>query len=292
MGLIQDAIAEARDRSVATSDLLRTCQVVAFRLKHHALKEWVNFELSGYSDDAELPSYRVLAGVRLKATIVNPARWYRGIDVPLGSIPPAYHESAQRVHLRAPVAELEGLVRNASSTLRTQPVPPDVFTQLEIMEMSTTLELWGELSAHAVVGLLDQIRTRALTLLLELEAANPDAGESTDGSPPVATETLDRIVQTVIYTGSIMVAPAAQIAIQQVVIRPGDLDTLVAWARQTGVPEATIRQLPDAISADGQTIGAKTRKWMQRAAAAATSAGRDVAVGVIEAAVRRYLGLP
>jgi hypothetical protein len=89
-----------------------------------------------------------------------------------------------------------------------------------------------------------------------------------------------------------MVAPAAQIAIQQVVIQPGDLDTLLAWARQTGVPEGTIRQLPDAISADGQTIGAKTRKWMQRAAAAATSAGRDVAVGVIEAAVRRYLGLP
>jgi hypothetical protein len=106
-------------------------------------------------------------------------------------------------------------VRKASSTLRTQPVPPDVFTQLEIMEMSTTLELWGELSAHAVVGLLDRIRTRALTLLLELEAANPDAGESVDGSTPVAAETLDRIVQTVIYTGSIMVAPAAQIAIQQ-----------------------------------------------------------------------------
>ena len=115
-------------------------------------------------------------------------------------------------------------------------------------------------------------------------------GESIDGSPPVAAETLDRIVQAVIYTGSIMVAPAAQIAIQQEVIQPGDLDTLVAWARQTGVPEATIRQLPDAISADGQTIGAS--KWMQRAAAAATSVGRDVAVGVIEAAVRRYLGLP
>ncbi len=108
MGLIQEAIAEARDRSVATSDLLRTCQVVAFRLKHRALKEWVNFELSGYSDDAELPSYRVLPGVRLKATIVNPARWYRGIDVPLGSVPPAYHESAQRVHLRAPVADSKG----------------------------------------------------------------------------------------------------------------------------------------------------------------------------------------
>ena len=150
----------------------------------------------------------------------------------------------------------------------------------------------GQGRNRTVVGLLGQIRTRALTLLLELESANPDAGESTDGSPPVATETLDRIVQTVIYTGSIMVAPAAQIAIQQVVIQPGDLDTLVAWARQTGVPEATIRQLPDAISADGQTIGAKTSKWMQRAAAAATSAGRDVAVGVIEAAVRRYLGLP
>jgi hypothetical protein len=115
MGLIQDAIAEARDRSVATSDLLRTCQVVAFRLKHQALKEWVNFELSGYSDDAELPSYRVLAGVRLKATIVNPARWYRGIEVPLGSIPPAYRESAQRVRPACPPAGTGRRARGAGA---------------------------------------------------------------------------------------------------------------------------------------------------------------------------------
>jgi hypothetical protein len=254
MGLIQDAIAEAQDRSVATSDLLRTCQVVAFRLKHRGLKEWLNFDCRGFPTMPSSPRI---------------ASWPEYASRRRSSIPPAGTEESmcrsdrslprttsppQRVHLGGPVAELEGLARNASSTLRTHPVPADVFTQLEIVEMSTTLELWGELSAHAVVGLLDQIRTRALTLLLELEAANSDAGESIGDSPAVAAETVDRIVQTVIYAGSVMVAPAAQIAVQQVVIQPGDLDALVAWARQTGVPEATIRQLPDAISAEEGTF--------------------------------------
>lgn len=291
MGLIQDAIADARDRSVETADLLRTCQVVAFRLKHQALKEWVNHELSGYPVDEELPSYRVLDGLRLKGTFVNAARWMKGVDVPLGAIPEAYHESATRTHLRAPVAELEGLVRNSAGSLRTNPIPADVFTQLEILELSTTIDLWCELSAHAVAGLIDQIRTRALTLLLEIETENPDAGDAVGSEPPVSLEKVGQIVQNVIFGGNVMIAPAAQVAAQQVV-ELGNLESLLAWARAAGIVEVDVLELPEAITKDGETIGHRTRKWIQRAASGAGQAGRDVAVGVIEAAIRRYLGLP
>lgn len=291
MGLIQDAIAEARDRSVETADLLRTCQVVAFRLKHQGLKEWVNHELSGYPADDELPSYRVLDGLRLKGTFVNPARWMKGVDVPLGAIPQAYHQAATRTQIRAPVAELEGLVRNSSGSLRTHPIPADVFTQLEILELSTTIDLWCELSAHAVGGLVDQIRTRALTLLLEVEAANPDAGDAVGTEPPVSLEKVGQIVQNVIFAGNVLIAPAAQAVVQQVV-QAGEMDSLLAWAREAGIAESDVLALPDAITKDGQDLSKRTQEWIRRAATGAGRAGREVAVGVIEAAIRRYLGLP
>lgn len=293
MGVLQDAIAEARNPSVSVADLLRTCQVLAFRLRHQALKEWVNHELSGYPKDVPIPDYRVLEGLRLKGNFANPRRWIKNIEVPVSVLPEAYWDSVRRTSQRSPIAEIEALVRDTSGgVLQTHPVPPEVYANLEIMEMSTTLSLWCELSAQSVAGLIDQVRTRALTLLLEIELENPAAGDAVGGEPPVPLDRVGQIVQNVIFGGNVMIAAGPHVVAQQLNVAPGDLDSLLAWARSAGVPEADVLALPETLGADGRSLGSRTRGWIERAAKGAAGAGKDVAVGVIEAAVRQYLGLP
>ena len=41
------------------ASLLRMCRVLAARLQHQELKEWVHFELEGYPGGIGVPSYRV-----------------------------------------------------------------------------------------------------------------------------------------------------------------------------------------------------------------------------------------
>jgi hypothetical protein len=293
MGVIQEAIAEARNPAVSTADLLRTCQVIAYHIRDDSLKLWVQSELNGYPGDAQIPDYRELDGLRLKGTFVNAARWIKNVDVPVTALPEAYREAALRNHLHAPIAELEGLVRTArGGALKMTPVPPEVYARLEIFDLMTTMDLWCELSTQSVAGIVDQVRTRALTLLLELEVENPDAGDRTGPIQGPEPARVAQLVQTVIYGNNVMIAAGSGANAQQVVVAKGDLESLLSWARSAGIPDAEVLELPKSIERTGQSLGVKTRRWAARAAKSAAGVGREVAVGVIEAEVKHYLGLP
>ncbi len=47
MSLLTEIQAAATDPSHSTADLLRKCQILAFRLRHEPFKQWVGHELSG-----------------------------------------------------------------------------------------------------------------------------------------------------------------------------------------------------------------------------------------------------
>jgi hypothetical protein len=189
------------------------------------------------------------------------------------------------------VAELEALGLGAGEHgLRTNCIPPELFGMLEIYVGATTLDIWCEISPQAIIGIADKVRNRALTLLLEIEAEDPAAADSSAGEPAIAQEKVDQLVQNYIY-GNVSMAVGPGATAHQVAVIPGDLNSLVAWARQAGIPEASLEELPAAVRVDDKRLTARARKWASRAAVAAAQAGRDVAVAVIEAEVKRYLGL-
>ena len=58
------------------------------------------------------------------------------------------------------------------------------------------------LSLGILAGILDTVRTRVLEFALEIEKANPEAGEaSLHGVPPVPPEKVERIVNVTVYGG-------------------------------------------------------------------------------------------
>lgn len=59
MFLIRSIQAEAIEAATSVSSLLRKCKLLAARLDHAQLAQWVEQELNGYPDDADLPAYRV-----------------------------------------------------------------------------------------------------------------------------------------------------------------------------------------------------------------------------------------
>ena len=290
MGVLQDAIAQAHNSTISTSDFLRTCQVVAYRLKNEPLKQWVKAELGGFGDAEEVPDYREI-GLHLKGDFLLGYMHRTNATVPVGALPASLQAQALAKKMREPLAELDALGRGArSQSLRTTCIPPELFGAIEIFTGAQTLDLWCEVSAQALIGIVDQVRSRALTLLLELEAEDPNAGEP--GQSDVTQERVTQLVQNIFYSQNLSVAAAAGAVANQRVVVPADLDSLMRWARGAGIPEELLDQLPAAIADDGHTIGRRVRGWVKSAAKGAAGIGRDVATGVIEAEVKRYLGLP
>ena len=60
--LVQELQQDALNSSVSTLELLRKALVVATKLNIPEFEEWIEFELSGYSNGKNIPSYRYIVG--------------------------------------------------------------------------------------------------------------------------------------------------------------------------------------------------------------------------------------
>lgn len=302
MGLLADIQREATDADSSVSALLRRCQILAYRLKSEAFKQWVENELNGYPEDAELPPYRAPQQGVLKATVMNPARWMRGILVPR-SLLPEYARDIGTFSFREGVSSMEATVVEARraevTTLRT-PLPPELFAELEIMELSTTVEMWVELPVTAYTSVLDSVRNRALQFALEIEAENPEAGDLASDREPVSEDRVNRLVSTVVYGGNVNVgAGDGSVTQLNLGVTPGDMASLVRALKGLGVSSEDIEALRSAIDQDEQETpekpGPRTREWLGRMTMATARGvgyiGGGATATVIGTAVAKFLGL-
>lgn len=231
---IQDA---AINSSVDLPTLLRMCKVLAARLGSDDFKTWIDRELSGYDRKEDLPEYRVI-NVNSKGHFGGAfGSGLRNADIPLVCVPKELRESLGHSYIFQPVAAMAALVsKNESGTLQ-EPWNPDIVAHVgrDIYEHMVCMQAWKVIPATAFVAALDTIRTRVLNFVLEIEAANPDAGESMPAEKPIPPETVQHIFNTYI-TGNVQNLASGSTNVSQ----------SASW--QSGVGAETLSQLLDAIA--------------------------------------------
>ena len=304
MGLLQDIEGSATDPDLSVADLLRKCKVLAYRLRHEAFKEWVEHELNGYPPEIDLPSYRrELPGLVL-AQLSGPfGRTATNVSVPT-SLLPNWHKW-DTFDFRQGVAELAALLKGGSeagSRVIHRPLPPEVFAAIEIWADYSTVNMHVDLGLALIEGILDQVRTRALTFVLEIEAEEPSAGDPGPEAPRIEESRLAAIYYTSIVGGSVNLAQGNSGSVQQgqVTVVQGDLESLILRLAEIGIGEADLLDLREAIEADegdktANEPGARTQGWLATITwKAATSAGRVTEGGVaalVATAIAHYLGI-
>lgn len=295
VSLLTEIQAAATDPSYPLSDMLRKCQILASRLRHEPLKEWVNHELAGYPNDESLPDYRGAIVGEVKADLAGfMGASAKNVGVPLTNLPEDYRERMAQFKFFQGVAMLEGIVADARRTGETRVISPfssELAALTPVWQNYQTISMWVEVPVASVTGILDAVRTRALAFTLEIEAENPDAGEATPGgAPPVPLARADIIFNTTIYGGNVAVGTNATVN-----VTPGDLGSLLAYLEAQGVAAEDRAELEAALKADKGTLGERVKGWLGEMAAKSVSVGGAVAekaaIGVIAAAVLRYLGI-
>jgi AbiTii len=293
VSLLADIQNAATDPSRSLSDLLRMCQILAFRLRHEPFKAWVSHELGGYPDDERLPDYRGAIVGEIMADLLGFGGAASSIGVPLTNIPEEIRERAVQFKFFQGVAMLEGIVADAARTGETRirsPFSTELAALTPVWKGYQTIAMWLEVPVASIVGILDAVRTRALAFTLEIEAENPEAGTTTTTEPPVPLVRIDNIFNTAIYGGNVAVGPGAQVK-----VTPGDLGSLMAYLEAQGVIEADRRELETALAADNNSLGDRVKGWLGTMVAKTASFGATVAGnaagGLIATAVLRYLGM-
>lgn len=182
--------------------LLRKCKVLAARLGNDEFKNWVDSELSGYPLKSSLPDYRI-AAVHSKGHFSGAfGRQLNSVDMPLICVPEELREDLSNVYLTMSVATMQSLADSGDPATNLQE-PWDAsivaFIGKNFFDGMNCIGAWKVVPRAALTGVLDVVRTRILSFVLEIEAENPDAGEAPINSTPVPQEKLVHIYKTVIH---------------------------------------------------------------------------------------------
>ncbi|WP_407579552.1 AbiTii domain-containing protein [Citrobacter koseri] len=204
MSLLREIQNAAIDSNVDLSSLLRKCKVLAARLGNKEFKTWVEYELSGYPDDKDLPDYRIFH-VNSKGNFAGAfGRMIKNADIMMHVIPKEYRKHLEYHRDIAPVAELESLVKGSDGPFAQVPWSSSVAVHLGrgMYSGMECLQAWKVIPITKIEGMLDTIRTKILNFALEIESENPDVGEAPMNSNPVPQEKVQNVFNTYI-TGNV-----------------------------------------------------------------------------------------
>ena len=150
MSLLRDIQEGATGTDMAVEVLLRHCLVLATRLRHDPLKEWVRHELDGYPDDVEVPPYRDGYPVQLRGNFSNGFWEATNQAVPIGAL----HEDVRKYVptewlFRGSISAISDLAERATEDTIKLSVPPELRGYVRLYEEMPCISLWLNLSSMA-----------------------------------------------------------------------------------------------------------------------------------------------
>ena len=297
--LLQQIEEEAVDSKSDVASLLRKCQVLAARLRNDSLKEWIRYELNGYSNTSELPEYRVVPCQSI-GIFYGQGMTLKNAPIPEMCIPETIREGFGSMRFHQGVGLLQDLLANNPGTL-ISPWPSDVIAMLAQsvyggMEM---LNAQRECPSGAVVKILETIRNRILDFVLELEEDCPDAGEAI-GATKLDSKKINQMVTNNIFRGVSNVALQCETVTQNntVNVEKGNWELLEKLLQGIKIDEEQIRELKDILQKEPPKsktdFGTRLSGWFgaicAKAASGLYTVPFDAISGVLTAAICKYLG--
>jgi AbiTii len=158
--LIDELQLDAANAAVSVSSLLRKALIVAAKLELSDVPEWVNKELSGYSDGDSLPSYRIVHGMVKARTL----RGWVSVQCPTNDM----QEKISEKSIYNSIAEIEALSKRDGRLSLT--FPPEAQQLLQDMFQKHT-EFRCFFEQTRLDGILDEIRNQVLRWAVALDKA-------------------------------------------------------------------------------------------------------------------------
>lgn len=303
MSLLRDIQNACTDSSSDIASLLRKCKVLASRLKNEEFKAWVDNELNGYPDRTSVPLYRRFS-TESHGNFSN-GYWTRNdAIIPPRLLPEHIRDFASTCQLTQPISSYASVIGSEDRNSLAEHWPPDFVVAFggKIYEDMTCFGAWKIIPYGTLVGVVDTVKTRILSFVLEIEDVDPDAGEASPGEIPVSQDKVTHIFNTTINGNVQNVATGGTQISQSAVsnVSKGDFSSLEIFLRDAGVSEDALADLSDVLRADRESgttnaLGPSVQGWIARATKSIGSAGSKVATSaigsVIGKAIALYLGI-
>jgi hypothetical protein len=298
-------LGEIRDGAVnAKSDigeLLRKCMVLAYRLDNGDFKKWVEYELNGYLQGSVVPDYRKF-NVNSYGNFVG-FGWSKlnNQPIPLSQVDEKHKDFLSKHLFVDSASALSFLIEGKSGGERLSVSwPPDLIAYYSgrIMEDWQCYRVWKQIAAYSITSILDNIRSRVLAFVLELEKEVPDIGEELNAR--FDSERVQQNFNTIIMGDVTNLATGGAQTVTfntDITINQNDFDSLKNYLLANGVLHEDIELLKSAIEEDPPVekqgdLGNKVKAWIsdmvEKAKNGAIQIAPTIATNLLTQALFKY----
>lgn len=184
--LLQEIEEGAVDGKTPIADVLRRVIALGGQAGSAEMRDWATRELRGYATTDEVPAYRVVgAPILLDATLPFGGS-VRGQQVSSLELPDfARDDFTEEVSLRAGIGELEQVAARATpgEPIRLQPGGGAELAMYMNGQGNTSghiERIYWAVSATAIQGVVDNVRTTLAVMVAEINATQPDGDLTSD----------------------------------------------------------------------------------------------------------------
>lgn len=163
------------DESEPLAGLLRKCLLLGAETGSDSLRQWARYELSGYDEDIDVPSYRLLPPLPIKVNSISGNTVVTGQTFDRLQLPVEAQEGVpESFPLRQPVEELESLTgRSSTSFTNTGLAYAQTIWNRQLGPYQQITGMSYSLSGAVLTGVLGQIRAQLVDVVADLTAETP-----------------------------------------------------------------------------------------------------------------------
>ena len=275
--------------------VLRQCIVLANDLKVPLLRTWAEQELKGYSNPKDVPEYRVMQ-VGALGNFAGVGVRYQARPIP-SSLLRKEHRWAATIHrLTEPVSAYESLGDSKGALIYEWPSDMIALYQSSLLDGCVLMTAWQQVPKTAIAGVLDTIRTRVLTMAIDIKNGSEESGLDLNQVERGSQEAqqIQRSVVTNVYGDLYVIAGDHVVNTQNIAV--GNWEDLKKVLNDAGIGDVEVAELAQAIEKDGKTMGTGVRGWVSRNADKVLDhglkLGTSVGATLLTEYLKRHFGLP
>ena len=298
MKLVEEIIELLSSTDGSLTDALLKTKVLLSSLGEEELNAWVNNELNGFSEDQELPSYRIVPAVVL-ANLSGIGFTADAHPLPIAHLDKKYRENIETARMYQSLAVLEKYAAETDSILAT-PIPLEANHILgKNLSRGTVIQrAWSQIQTSSIVQIVTEVRSRLLDFVLKVQAELPE-DPSTEEKRSIDTRTL---FQNSMFgdNATVIIGDKNKTEIVNLHLK-GNLDALTHELKKYDVSDEDIEKLKSAIEEDADKVndnkkefGPSVKSWLQNMLHKAVEASWQIELGmagtVLSDALKHFYG--
>lgn len=202
--IIEKLISNIGDGKMGAGDLLRNAKILAFNIDNVDFKKWIDKECNGYSENEELPPYRVI-----KTVLYGKIEQIKGLGssliydkflLPTSHLPSEQQDIINTWRCINPIGEIQSIIDNAGDNDLASPCPISVIPLVKkaLYPNVNVNQVWREIQKYDLENVIESVKNRLLDFLLKLDK---EMKLDTNFAPTGDNGKIQKILNSTIYAG-------------------------------------------------------------------------------------------